>query len=121
MSGDRARSVERSDAARYRKGRDRYVPWPLCSPSAVLEDGQLPPLSAYSHPVNGAKSAPRPAEGLQMSQGIFHTPALVDEVLAILAEAPAGVIVDATVGGGGHAAAILEARADVVEIGRAHV
>ncbi|HLX78214.1 MAG TPA: 16S rRNA (cytosine(1402)-N(4))-methyltransferase, partial [Acidimicrobiales bacterium] len=52
-----------------------------------------------------------------MSQGIFHTPALVDEVLAILAEAPAGVIVDATVGGGGHAAAILEARADVVVLG----
>ena len=117
MSRDQARCVERSDETRGEHERDRVPPWPIRSPSAVLEDGQLLPLSAYSHPSSGAKSAPRAVEGLRMSQGSFHTPALVEEVLAIVREAPAGVIVDATVGGGGHAEAILEARADVVVLG----
>ncbi len=38
-----------------------------------------------------------------------HIPVLLDEVLALLAIAPGAVIVDATVGAGGHAAALLEA------------
>ncbi|MEE8200141.1 MAG: 16S rRNA (cytosine(1402)-N(4))-methyltransferase RsmH [Candidatus Acidoferrales bacterium] len=37
-----------------------------------------------------------------------HTPAMVEEVLRFLAVKPEGVYVDATVGTGGHAAAILE-------------
>lgn len=36
-----------------------------------------------------------------------HTPVMVDEVVAALAPAPAGWVVDATVGGGGHASAVL--------------
>ncbi|HEX9725166.1 MAG TPA: 16S rRNA (cytosine(1402)-N(4))-methyltransferase RsmH [Vicinamibacteria bacterium] len=38
-----------------------------------------------------------------------HRPVLVDEVLGYLAPVPSGVYVDATVGAGGHATAILEA------------
>jgi 16S rRNA (cytosine1402-N4)-methyltransferase len=41
--------------------------------------------------------------------GFAHQPVMSDEVVSLLAEVPAGVIVDATIGGGGHAAAILEA------------
>ena len=52
-----------------------------------------------------------------MSEGTFHEPVMVDEVLALIADAPGGVVVDATLGGGGHAAAILERRADVVLLG----
>lgn len=36
-----------------------------------------------------------------------HQPVMTDEVVALLAPVPPGVVVDATVGGGGHAAAIL--------------
>lgn len=39
----------------------------------------------------------------------FHLPAMVAEVLALLRPRPGLTVVDATVGGGGHAAAILEA------------
>lgn len=52
-----------------------------------------------------------------MSQGPFHTPVMVDEVLDLLRPCPSGVVVDATVGGGGHAEAILADRRDVVVVG----
>lgn len=39
-----------------------------------------------------------------------HVPVLLDRVVALLAEASEGVIVDATLGAGGHARAVLEAR-----------
>ena len=52
-----------------------------------------------------------------MSQGTFHTPVMVDEVVDLLAPVPAGVIVDATLGGAGHAVAILASRADLVLVG----
>jgi 16S rRNA (cytosine1402-N4)-methyltransferase len=38
----------------------------------------------------------------------FHQPALLDESLALLELRPDAIVVDGTVGGGGHAAAILE-------------
>lgn len=37
----------------------------------------------------------------------YHTPVLVDEVLRYLPSTPDGIVVDGTVGGGGHAEAIL--------------
>jgi 16S rRNA (cytosine1402-N4)-methyltransferase len=39
-----------------------------------------------------------------------HVPVLEDRVVALLADAPDGVVVDATLGAGGHAAAIVAAR-----------
>jgi len=42
---------------------------------------------------------------------------MVGEVVAALAPVPAGLIVDGTVGGGGHAGALLEAHADSVVLG----
>jgi len=44
-----------------------------------------------------------------MSQLFAHEPVMVDEVVALFAPVGPGVVVDATVGGGGHAAAVLEA------------
>ncbi len=41
-----------------------------------------------------------------------HEPVMVAEVLETLAPVPAGIHVDATVGGGGHAEAVLSARVD---------
>jgi 16S rRNA (cytosine1402-N4)-methyltransferase len=46
-----------------------------------------------------------------------HRPVMVSEVVAALAPVPPGVVLDATVGGGGHARALLEARSDLRLIG----
>lgn len=52
-----------------------------------------------------------------MSQSYEHRPVMVDEVIAILGEVPPGAIVDATVGGGGHARALLDAHPDLSVVG----
>lgn len=44
-----------------------------------------------------------------MTQEFVHRPVMVDEVVALLASVPDGVLVDATLGAGGHAAAVLAA------------
>ncbi len=46
-----------------------------------------------------------------------HVPVMCAEVLDALMEAPAGVVLDATVGGGGHAEAVLTARPDLSVLG----
>lgn len=46
-----------------------------------------------------------------------HRPVMVEEVVDLFAPVPAGLFVDATVGGGGHARAVLEARADLRLLG----
>jgi 16S rRNA (cytosine1402-N4)-methyltransferase len=48
-----------------------------------------------------------------------HVPVLLDRVVELLTDAPDGVVVDATVGAGGHAAAILDARRE--RYGHAHL
>ena len=48
-------------------------------------------------------------ERLQMAQDSYHVPVLEREIVELLASLPAGVVVDATLGGGGHAGAILDA------------
>jgi 16S rRNA (cytosine1402-N4)-methyltransferase len=46
-------------------------------------------------------------ERLQMAQDTYHTPVFEHEVVGLLAAQPAGVVIDATLGGGGHAHALL--------------
>ena len=46
-----------------------------------------------------------------------HAPVMLTEVLALVEGVPSGLFVDATVGGGGHAAAILAARPDLQLLG----
>ncbi len=52
-----------------------------------------------------------------MSSGFSHRPVMVDEVVATFAPVPPGWIIDATVGGGGHAAAVLRAHAHLSVLG----
>jgi 16S rRNA (cytosine1402-N4)-methyltransferase len=58
-----------------------------------------------------------PAEELQMAHSFDHIPVLRDEVVSLFAAVPPGVVVDATVGGGGHAASLLAAYADLRVLG----
>ncbi len=44
-----------------------------------------------------------------MARTFAHDPVMVDEVVALFETVPAGVVVDGTAGGGGHAAALLDA------------
>ena len=46
-----------------------------------------------------------------------HEPVMLDEILTVFSTVEAGVVVDATVGGGGHSHAILEAHAGVSIVG----
>lgn len=46
-----------------------------------------------------------------------HEPVMVDEIVAVFAGVPAGTVVDATVGGGGHSAALLDAHEHLDVIG----
>ena len=52
-----------------------------------------------------------------MSQSYEHRPVMVDEVSAILGDVPPGPVVDATVGGGGHARALLRAHPQLSIVG----
>ncbi|SVE54669.1 uncharacterized protein METZ01_LOCUS507523, partial [marine metagenome] len=49
--------------------------------------------------------------------GFHHLPVMCDEVLEVLGSGPSGIVLDATVGGGGHAAAILAANPDMSLLG----
>jgi 16S rRNA (cytosine1402-N4)-methyltransferase len=52
----------------------------------------------------------RPVGGLRMTQDPFtHRPVMATEVVAALRPVPDGLAIDATVGGGGHASALLDA------------
>ena len=44
-----------------------------------------------------------------MSEGFEHRPVMLDEIVELFRPVPPGLIVDATVGGGGHARALLDA------------
>jgi 16S rRNA (cytosine1402-N4)-methyltransferase len=52
-----------------------------------------------------------------VSEAFVHRPVLGREVVELLSSVPAGTVVDATVGGGGHAALLLEARPDLRILG----
>ncbi len=90
--------------------------WPIRSPST----GQREALSSAHFPAGCTGSPPAggaPVEGLQMSQAFSHVPVLRDDVVSLFAAVPPGWIVDATVGGGGHAAALLDAHPQLRVVG----
>lgn len=49
--------------------------------------------------------------------GFEHDPVMVDEIVDVFRSVPAGVVLDGTVGGGGHSAAILASRGDLSILG----
>ena len=91
-------------------------PWPVRSAPVATSDGALS-LSARFHSANEGQSRSSAAGELRTGQGFNHTPAMLSEVLGLFNTVPAGTLLDATLGGGGHAAALLEARPDLSLIG----
>jgi 16S rRNA (cytosine1402-N4)-methyltransferase len=66
----------------------------------------------------------RPGSGIEAARGetvvgpeFVHRPVMGQEVVELLAPVPPGLVVDATVGGGGHARLLLEARPDLRLLG----
>jgi len=53
--------------------------------------------------------SPASIERLQMANNFEHTPVLASEVVDLFADLPVGMLVDATLGGGGHAELLLDA------------
>lgn len=52
----------------------------------------------------------------KMEDFVYHRPVLANEVVELLAPKPGSLILDATLGGGGHTEAILKAGADVLAL-----
>ncbi|HEX2849186.1 MAG TPA: 16S rRNA (cytosine(1402)-N(4))-methyltransferase RsmH [Acidimicrobiales bacterium] len=87
-----------------------------CLPAGTVEE----PHSARFRRARSGRNPDgnRSAGGQRMSQAPFlHRPVMVDEVVDLLGPVPAGVVVDATVGGGGHARALLEAHPHLRVVG----
>ena len=82
--------------------------WPMRSPST----GSLGESSS-AYPRGERRGTPPagilPVEGLRMSQVFAHEPVMAGEVADLLGPVPPGLVVDATLGGGGHARTLLEA------------
>jgi 16S rRNA (cytosine1402-N4)-methyltransferase len=51
------------------------------------------------------------------SKPFVHRPVMLSEIVALVADLPAGTFLDATVGGGNHASAVLAARPDLTLVG----
>jgi len=90
--------------------------WPMRSPSTgTLE------VSSSAYFQRDRRGTPpasiMPVEGLQMSQDFPHEPVMAEEVVGLFAPVPPGLILDTTLGGGGHSAALLAAHPAVGILG----
>ena len=70
----------------------------------------------------GSSDERRPARSPRLwscatNESFQHRPVMADEIVELFAPVPPGVLIDATVGGGGHAALLLAARPDCSLVG----
>jgi 16S rRNA (cytosine1402-N4)-methyltransferase len=90
--------------------------WPMRSPSiGSLEASSSAYFQGERRGTPPARTVP--VEGLRMSQNFAHEPVMAEEVVTLLGPVPPGLIVDATLGGGGHAVALLNAYPEVNVLG----
>ncbi len=90
--------------------------WPMRSPS-IGELGES--SSAFSQSDRGGTPPARhvPVEGLRMNQAFPHESVMATEVTDLLGQVPSGLLLDATVGGAGHARRLLEAHPGITLLG----
>jgi 16S rRNA (cytosine1402-N4)-methyltransferase len=94
--------------------------WAMRSPSTGRVEV---PFSARFHFARSGRNPDgRLVEGLRMVwtaavTEFSHLPVMLDEVVELLVPAPAGVVLDATLGGAGHAVALLEAAPHLSVVG----
>jgi 16S rRNA (cytosine1402-N4)-methyltransferase len=96
----------------------------LCA--ASWPAGREFPFSTRLGPLlTGEKTGAMLAKGLRMShtpetehnRSYEHVPVMLQEVVGVFSAVPEGTVLDATVGGAGHARALLEARPDLRLVG----
>ena len=90
--------------------------WPMRSPST----GELgESSSAFSRSDRRGTPPARhvPVEGLRMNQAFPHEPVMAAEVVELLSQVPSGLVLDATLGGAGHARRLLEAHPGITLLG----
>ncbi len=90
--------------------------WPMRSPST----GSLEESSSAYFQSDRRGTPPAgivPVGGLRMSQAFPHEPVMASEVVDLFGSVPPGLVVDATLGGGGHSAALLRAHAGLQVLG----
>src|ERR1700746_3203727 len=89
---------------------------PAPSPPGGAVEGPTPPASIRVSVRDSFRTAHQ--GGWAQAVGDFaHEPVMVAEVVDAFAPVAVGLLVDGTVGGGGHSAAILRARPDSVVLG----
>jgi 16S rRNA (cytosine1402-N4)-methyltransferase len=90
--------------------------WPMRSPpTGRLEESSS---SYFQRERRGTPPADiLPVGGLRMSQSFPHEPVMADEVVELFRPVAPGLILDTTVGGGGHAAALLRAHPGISLLG----
>ncbi len=76
-------------------------------PGAMLAEGLR--MSPADWPYGKATTSVSPTGGSAGTDRFEHRPVMLDEVVDIFSAVPAGVVMDATIGGGGHARALLQA------------
>src|ERR1700686_1842979 len=91
--------------------------WPLLPPlSALADPGRHPGRCLSTGELKTGSAATRfrrKRRGENMEEEFSHLPVMAREVVELFLPVPGGMIVDCTVGGGGHSAALLDARPDV--------
>ena len=81
--------------------------WPMRSPSTG-EPGDSSSASSQLDRRGPPPARAVSAEGLRMSEAFPHEPVMATEVIDLLSGVPAGLVLDATLGGAGHGRALLE-------------
>ncbi len=90
---------------------------PAFSRSRLGETSRAVPVDRGAEDGIGSDHGQGERRGMDEEEEFSHLPVMAREVVELLLPVPAGLIVDCTVGGGGHSTLLLDARPDVHLLG----